>query len=109
MGKMKELSLDHRGYTISGVVQVKLWGGCTGSLAMKDTFIPADQLSHNAIKHCINDNGFGCESILEAEITIFDTYGVQALQVINRVMTLNSKQCFDGIRGIKRDTSLYGR
>ena len=107
MGKMKELTLDHRGYTISGVVQVKVWGGNEAWFMMKDSFIPGDQLSHNAIKHCINDDGFGCESILKAEIDIFDTYGDLHVQVLNRSITLNSKQCFYGTRGIKRDTSVY--
>ena len=108
MGKMKELSLDHRGYTISGVVKVKLWDGNEGWIGMKDTFIPADQLSHNTIKRCVNDGGFGCRSILKAEIDICDTYGALYVQVLNRSMTLNNKQCFDGTRGIKRDTPVYG-
>jgi hypothetical protein len=107
MGKMKDLILDHRGYTISGIVYVELWGGDTVWLGMNVSFIPSHELSHNKIKQCINDGGFGCKSILEAKITIFDTYGNQHLEVINRVMTLNSKQCFDGTRGIKRDPVIY--
>ena len=102
MGKMKELILDHKGYTISGVVQIQLWGGGTGHVEMDDAFIPTDELSHNAIKNCINDGRFGCQSILKAEITISNTYGEQHVKVINRVMTLNSKQCFYGTRGISR-------
>jgi hypothetical protein len=107
MGKFKELMLDHRGYTVKGVVKVELWDGEIGYLTVLPMFIPANKLSAGAIKNAINDGQFGCKSILEAKITIFDTYGDQAYNVKNRVMTLNSKQCFYGTRGIKRDTPVY--
>lgn len=107
MGKIKELVLDHRGYTIKGLIKVEFWDGDIGYIAMTPVFIPSDELSPSAIKASINDAEIGCKSILEAKITIFDTYGDQSFEVKNRVMTLNSKQCFYGTRGIKRDTSVY--
>ena len=102
MGKIKELILDHKGYVISGVVLVRHWGGSKGYLAMNPVFIPTDKLSHTAIKHAVNDGQFGVEDILEAEINISDAYGPTHLEVHNRKMTLNSKQCFYGTRGIIR-------
>lgn len=107
MSKMKELILDHRGYTISGVVEVEYWGGTTGWLPMDVSFIPSHELTHNEIKRRVNDGGFGCKNILGAEVTISDTYGDQHVEVINRVVTLNSKQCFYGTRGIKRKPAVY--
>jgi len=107
MGKFKELILDHRGYTVKGIVKVELWDGEIGYLTVMPMFIPVDKLSAGAVKKAINDGQFGCKSILEAKITIFDTYGNQGFNVKNREMTLNSKQCFYGTRGIKRDTSFH--
>jgi hypothetical protein len=107
MSKTKELILDHKGYTINGTVQMELWGGNLSYIDMAPVFIPNDQFTHNTLKRSINDNKFGCKTILSAIITISDTYGKQHVTVVNRSFTLNSKQCFNGTKGIPKSEKVY--
>jgi hypothetical protein len=102
MGKIKELILDHRGYTIRGVVEVENYSGTHGYVAMHPQFISNRLLTHTAIKKAVNDAGYGCKHIMEAKLDIFDTYGAQNFEVKNRSITLDKKQCFFGTRGIKQ-------
>jgi hypothetical protein len=102
MGKIKELILDHRGYTIRGVVEVENYSGTHGYIAMHPQFITNSELTHTAIKKVVNDAEYGSKLIKGAKLDIFDTYGDQKLEVKNRSIELDTKQCFYGTRGIKR-------
>jgi hypothetical protein len=100
MGKMKQLSLEHRGYEIRGVVTLSLWGGDKGTIDMQPVFISDERLSHTTIKRSINDNGFGCMSIDEAVIEIYDVYGNQEprYKQYNRTIELDNSQCKEAFK-----------
>jgi hypothetical protein len=101
MGKMKQLSLDHRGYELRGEATLNLWGGGQGIIEMSPVFIPGDKLTHTNIKRSINDGGFGCSSVECATIEIYDVYGPPPhYKQYNRSMKLNYLQCRDSFVGI---------
>jgi hypothetical protein len=100
MGKLKQISLDHRGYEIRGEVLIKAWGGAIGTVSMTPVFIPALKLTHNAIKRSVNDGGFGCERIEQATVMIYDVYGfTPAYKQFNRVIELDFLQCREAFTG----------
>lgn len=102
MSKMKELTLQFKGYKIKGEAHLILWGEDKGFIEMKPTFISADKLSHNEIKRAVNDNGFGCEKITSALVDIYKCYGEMhnLYEEFDRTIVLNTKQCQDGLKGI---------
>ncbi len=101
MGKMKDLTIKFKGYQISGIAHLKLWGGDEGTINMDKCFIPVDELTHNRIKICINDAGFGCEKITSARVDIHKIYGEPPYyKEYDRSIILDEQQCFDGIRGV---------
>lgn len=53
---------------------LNLWGGGQGSIEMERYFLPLDKATKTNILRCVNDNGFGCESIESAFIDIYDVY-----------------------------------
>ena len=96
---MKELSLDFRGYEISGCVDLLLWGDLDASIVMKPFFLTPEQLSAGAIKRNINDGGFGCQRILSATLSVHDVYGENYKQ-FNRHLELDVQQCNEAMLGI---------
>jgi hypothetical protein len=103
MGKMKELSLQFRGYMVRGEATLHLWGGGEGFIDMKPSFIPKDKLSHTLIKRSVNDNGFGCESITQAVVDIYKVYGPVSnpYEQFDRTIVLNKQQCLESMKGIQ--------
>jgi hypothetical protein len=103
MGKMKNVSLQFRGYIIRGEATLKLWGGGDGVIEMKEYFIPEDKLSHTRIKRSLNDNGFGCEAITQAVVDIYRVYGPinNRYEQFDRTIVLNAQQCSESMKGIE--------
>ena len=102
MGKLKQLSLDFKGYEIKGEAVISMWGGGFGNIEMGPCFISEKELTHNRLKQCVNDNGFGCEHIAEAYVDIYRVYGEYPYyKQFDRTIILNKDQCFDGLRGIQ--------
>jgi len=89
--EMKEdtITLKKIGITIAGKVTITFWGGGEGEIEMIRTFIPNDKISKENILRCVNDGEFGCESIDEAEIDIYDTYEHNVL-LFNRTIITNN-------------------
>lgn len=75
----KTVTLAQIGYRIRGTAAIKLWGGQMGTIEMDPEFLPLKKLSPDNLKRLINDGQFGCESVINAELEIFDVYGTQDL------------------------------
>ena len=105
MGKMKNISLEFKGYEISGAVDMLLHGDLDGSTVMDSFFLKPEQLSADAIKRNINDGGFGCKRILSAIIMIGKVYGEGYVQH-NRAIELDVNQCDKAILGIRENTGI---
>jgi len=58
------------GYMISGIAYVSMWGGGNGQIEMSKEFLPNELMSKDNMLRCVNDNGFGVESIDTADIII---------------------------------------
>ena len=69
---MRTITLKQKGYRVEGEVELNLWGGGTGSIAMQPTDI--EELTTENVMRSINDNGFGCESFAGAEVDIYVLY-----------------------------------
>ena len=62
--------LDH--YIVEGVVWITLWSGEEGHLNMTPTV--TSELTRDKALEAVNDGGYGCESIDEAEVAICAIY-----------------------------------
>ena len=72
---MKKTKLiTQTGFMISGEAVLELWGGGTGTIEMQPVFLPYEKMTPKNILRCVNDNGFGCESISSAIIDIESVY-----------------------------------
>ena len=74
---MKQLVLNRIGYYITGEATLNLWDGGTGTINIEPTILKTNKVptKEDILKaHAINDNGFGCESIDEANIDIYEMY-----------------------------------
>ena len=71
---MKAVTLKQIGIQVQGEVMLNLWGGGQGSMTMESYFLPLDKATKTNILRCVNDGGFGCESIESACIDIYDVY-----------------------------------
>lgn len=71
---MKTKTLKQTGISISGEAYLNMWGGGQGTITMDTIFLPNDKISPKNILRCVNDAGFGCESIFMAEIDIYIQY-----------------------------------
>ena len=69
---MKQVTLNQVGYVVGGEALLNLWGGGQGTIEMNETTI--DNLTIENILKSINDGGFGCESIEEADVIIYTLY-----------------------------------
>ena len=70
---MRDVNLNQIGYRIQGVAYLNLWGSGQGSIDMQDVDILAP-ITKEKLLGCINDGGFGCESIDSVELDIFDLF-----------------------------------
>jgi hypothetical protein len=74
---MKQLVLNQIGYYITGEATLNLWGGGKGTINIEPTILKTNKVptKEDILKaNAINDNGFGCESIDEANIDIYEVY-----------------------------------
>ena len=75
MGKLiKTKTVELVGYRITGEVRVNMWGGGRGRIDMEQMFLEVKHFSKDNIMRCVNDHGFGVESIYEAWICIDEIY-----------------------------------
>lgn len=71
---MKTVTLKQIGIQVQGEAMLNLWGGGKGTIDMESYFLPLGKATKTNILRCVNDNGFGCESIESAYIDIYDVY-----------------------------------
>lgn len=74
-----KIELRFMGYHVEGGAVLQLWGGETSFIQMKPFDIDASNISNEdelneIIKSLINDNGFGCQSIMGAFICLYANY-----------------------------------
>jgi hypothetical protein len=102
MAKMKNLSLDPKGFKITGVVTIELWDGGVGQVQMEPFFLPPDKFTHGNIKRSINDNGYGTKKVLSARINIYRVYGLNYTQW-DRSINLSEQQCQEACMSINQN------
>lgn len=71
---MKQKTINQIGIVVKGDSIINHWGGGQSSVQMDKTFIPNGKITHTNIMRCVNDGGFGCESIESASIEIHIKY-----------------------------------
>lgn len=71
---MKSKTITQTGIIVSGEALINVWGGGKGTIQMESYFLPLDKITPKNILRCVNDGGFGCESIESAEIDIYIIY-----------------------------------
>jgi hypothetical protein len=74
-----KIEMHFTGYHVEGEAVLQHWGGETGFIKMKPFDIDASNISNEdelneIIKSLINDNGFGCQRIMEAFIVLYPKY-----------------------------------
>lgn len=74
-----KIELRFMGYHIEGEAVLQHWGGEIGFIQMKPFDIDASDISNEdelneIIKSLINDNDFGCQSIMGAFIILYANY-----------------------------------
>ena len=84
---MKSITLNLIGVSISGTVTLNLWGGGQGEIEMYRSFLATDKATKDNILRCVNDGGFGCESIASANIEISYCYTGGMLEYNRTVFT----------------------
>lgn len=68
------LKLKQIGYLVGGLANINLWGGGQGEIEMHPKTIFLNELSKDNLLRCVNDGGFGCESIEDVTMDIFDLF-----------------------------------
>ena len=81
---MKTVSLKQTGILIKGESLLNLWGGGQCSIEMESYFLPIGKATKDNILRCVNDNGFGCESIECANIDIYDVFEKCIINTISK-------------------------
>lgn len=72
--KTKKITVALVGYDVVGTATLNLWGGGTGEIEMDRTRLAPEHFSKDNVLRCVNDAGFGCQSIERAEITVRERY-----------------------------------
>ncbi len=71
---MKQKLITQIGIIVSGKSLLNLWQPGQGEIMMERRFLPYDKITKDNILRCVNDAGFGCQSIEKAEIDIYIRY-----------------------------------
>ena len=79
---MKTKTVKQIGYELEGQVTVNLWGGGVGSIVMNpsritfsnDTGELPKELMEKIIRNSVNDNGFGVESYISADVDVYTLF-----------------------------------
>lgn len=69
----KTITLHFSHFVCKGTSQINFWGGGKGTITM-DPFRISEGYTEENLKECINDGGFGCESIDGAVIDVYAVY-----------------------------------
>lgn len=69
----KTITLNFSHFICNGTAQINLWGGGQGTVQM-DSFRISEGYTDDDLRDCLNDGGFGCESIDGAVIDIYAVY-----------------------------------
>jgi hypothetical protein len=69
----KTVTLNFSHFICKGTAQISLWGGGQGTIQM-DSFRISEGYTNDDLRACLNDGGFGCESIDGAVIDIYGVY-----------------------------------
>jgi hypothetical protein len=60
------------GYDVVGMARINLWGGGAGDIEMSRTRIEPGHVTKDNVLRCVNDGGFGCESIQSACVYVVE-------------------------------------
>lgn len=93
----ERLCIIHKllGYEVTGDVDFTPWGGGNYQIQMDPSFIPIEKgLTDENIYRCVNDNGFGCESIDHAFLTICKVYDGN-MKIFEKDIELNKDACVE--------------
>lgn len=105
---MKSKTLEQKGYYVEGSVELLLWGDDKGSIS----FTPFKILKELDIKDVImtiDDGGFGCQKLLEAEVDIYELYeGGYKEYVETRAITLEELDKYNYINNGNYIEETYG-
>ena len=71
---IKEKVVRLIGYSIGGEAVLDMWGGGQGTIEIEKEFLPVKHFSKDNALRCVNDNGFGCERIVRADVYIEEKY-----------------------------------
>ena len=69
----KKLELNFTSYAVGGIAEIRLWGGGTATIDMAKYYLD-DLDNEQELIDGINDNGFGCESIIGAQVELYENY-----------------------------------
>ena len=69
----KSVTLNFSHFICKGTAQITLWGGDQGTITM-DSFRISEGYTDADLKACLNDGGFGGESIDGAVLDIYAVY-----------------------------------
>ena len=72
--KIKTMTSTLIGYDVEGEATLSMWGGGEGTINMKKTRLPVEHFSKDNAIRCVNDHGFGCESIESARIEVTERF-----------------------------------
>ena len=85
---MKTKTIKQTGIVISGTAVLNHWGGGQGEISMEKYFLPLGKITPKNILRCVNDNGFGCQSIASADIDISIKYDNESCE-FDRTITVD--------------------
>lgn len=99
-GIKKEINLKLVGYKVAGETLINLWDGTQGTVDMTPHVIKQQKTpTKKQITGKINDGGYGCESIEEADVNVYAVYGSGYEEFIN-TYHFDKKDCKGAKRGI---------
>lgn len=94
-----KITLELTSYEVRGKALINLWGGGQGFIEMDPKRFRKEDLSKDNILACINDGGFGCESVESAEIEVYRVYE-HLHREWDRNLFANKMQCQLAHKGI---------
>ena len=71
---MRTKTIKQTGFVIGGDAIVVLWDGTRNLTKMMKTYLPYHKATPKNILRCVNDSGFGCQSIQRAYVDIYVKY-----------------------------------
>ena len=88
---MKEKTIKQVGIVIGGQSVLIDWDGSVmGSIEMEKYTLLNEFITKDNILRCVNDNGFGCKEISEADIDIYIKYDNGSMEFERSFNNINS-------------------